>query len=679
MPSISFILKRLKAMNFPEIFYRLEKELNDRKEYRRLSSILQEPKINFLKRNGLLLPNDTFEQSEISAFIAFKERNVFPWQEIKKSDVLKLFNGLFSENKIATIQAANEILNNRFKVFDRELYFKDEIDWSRDPVSHESLPEIYWKKINYWDSGQIKEVKYVWEPNRLQHFVTLAKAFYLTRDEKFAEKLVNQWQHWLNKNPYLTGINWTSALECTFRLVSWTWALQYAKNSVHVTPEFYTKVLVSVEQHVRYIEQHLSKFSSANNHLIGEAFGLVYAGCYFPELSQAENWKSKGFALFEKEIIAQVFTDGVAKEQTPFYQRYLIDFISLATLAAEHSSFSFSTTFLNRYQKMIEFCFALMDENGYMPNIGDEDGGRAIQLSEIETSYSDSLVVASSLISDNKIGAEFSQNEFSFWLSGKLPGQFVRDSNIDKKQSVSYFPLGGYVIFHKNINNFGHHFIMDFGPQGLGRLAAHGHADALSVLLSINNQPVLIDCGTYLYLSSSQIRDHFRGTSAHNTVMINNEHQAVPMGPFQWGRKVTAKVLQFEKNPDQFSIAAEHDGYVHKGIVHRRSVKITGEGEWIITDDILGSGTFPIDIFYHLSPCFLSRLNETELSCEYSDFVVNFCFSSNQNISVGVVENRENMLSWFSPQFGVKLKHPVIKICTTNKLPVQIITKILVQ
>ena len=50
----------------------------------------------------------------------------------------------------------------------------------------------------------------------------------------------------------------------------------------------------------------------------------------------------------------------------------------------------------------------------------------------------------------------------------------------------------------------------DHGPVGYLSIAAHGHADTLAVWLSIGDQPVFVDAGTYLYHSSRALRDAFR-------------------------------------------------------------------------------------------------------------------------------------------------------------------------
>ena len=677
MANLNFLLCRLRAMSPAEVLYRAQKEFLDKKAIKTLPQKQNESTLSFLTRQKLVQDEAELDVKEAEVFDQFIKRNPFPWQQANKETNLSLFTSQFQENKSIALQRADAALLHQFKIFDRELCFENEIDWYYDPLTGNSLANH--ANVNYWKSDLVKEIKYVWEFSRLQHFVTLAKVFYLTSDEKYAEELFAQWQNWLQKNPFREGVNW-NALECTFRLISMTWALQFAKQSDFLTSDFYCRLLASVEQHAEYINSHLSKYSSANNHLIGEALGLIYAGSYFPELSKAKFWRNKGFEIFEREIIAQVFPDGVAKEQTTFYQRYLVDFCSLAKLAANSSGFSFSNEFENRVEKMIEFMFAMMDDSGNMPQIGDEDGGEAIRLSEKHCNkYYDSFSVAHALLpnSDTKIS---DKNEFAFWLLGyeKFLNYFSKPS-LSRKVS-RHFSDGGYVVYHKELNGNNHHLVMDVGPLGLGQLAAHGHADALNVLLHINNEPVLIDCGAYLYLGSGNLRDYFRGTSAHNTIVIDTEHQAEPVGPFQWGRKFSTTVNEINIDEKEFSIIAEHNGYKKKRILHQRSLDLVDEKEWHITDSITGPGSHQIDLYFHLAPSKCEFIKENTLVCYFNKFCVEFSFDSEKDFHINLLDDSRNgFIGWHSPSFGIKLKHPVIKVTAHETLPFIIKTVIRVK
>ena len=82
---------------------------------------------------------------------------------------------------------------------------------------------------------------------------------------------------------------------------------------------------------------------------------------------------------------------------------------------------------------------------------------------------------------------------------------------------------------------------------GLGNTCGHGHADALSVLFSWNNIPVLIDLGSGQYNGNQDIRNFFRSTIAHNTIKIGEESLAKIVCPFLWEKSYETCLLETEK------------------------------------------------------------------------------------------------------------------------------------
>ncbi len=88
--------------------------------------------------------------------------------------------------------------------------------------------------------------------------------------------------------------------------------------------------------------------------------------------------------------------------------------------------------------------------------------------------------------------------------------------------------------------------IADAGPLGYLSLAAHGHADALSFVLSIGDREILVDPGTYAYHTEPAWRRYFRSTLAHNTVGIDGQDQSVQAGNFMWTDHAQARCIEFE-------------------------------------------------------------------------------------------------------------------------------------
>ena len=65
----------------------------------------------------------------------------------------------------------------------------------------------------------------------------MAKAYRLTGNQKYADEIVTQWQHWHAENPYPMGINWASSLEVGFRSLSWMWVYFLLEDTPPMTPD----------------------------------------------------------------------------------------------------------------------------------------------------------------------------------------------------------------------------------------------------------------------------------------------------------------------------------------------------------------------------------------------------------------------------------------------------------
>jgi hypothetical protein len=652
-------LKRLRAMTPAEVIYRMLTVMRDRAEYRRLKhGRLTESIEAFLLRLGI--------QGESGAaldllLINLRGCSVFPWQTFPEDDLFKAYHHCFKDNLAVTLQAAQNAAAHRFSIFGTPLFFEGQIDWFYDPFLKRSLKPDYWKKIDYYSPVVVKEIKFLWELNRHRHFITLAKAWFLTRDDDYAHALADQWRDWLLKNPYLMGVNWSSALECAFRLISWTWALQFVKNSRFFSAELYGSVLQSVEKHVYYILSHLSRYSSANNHLLGEALGLIYAGCYYPEFVAASHWREKGFALFFDHFLAQVQEDGVGREQSTCYHNYVFEFGVLARLAAEHAGVRFPESVNSRLEKMAEVAHALCDHS-YTPNIGDEDGGTAILISEKKEQNSERILSIAAVVLNRP---EFCRKkcdygESAFWLS---PESTIRMFEGAKPQEplplLHHFADGGYIVVNQLIDRVPYKLIMDCAPIGLGQMAAHGHADALSIWLSVGGEPVLIDSGTFLYLGAGEERSYFRGTRAHNTICIDGRDSAEQLGPFQWGRRPRV-ILEEIRKSEPIYFRASHDGYHLMKTV--REVEIQ-QNTLNIRDSVKGVGNHRIDVYFHLAPGSIERVSNRVI-CRYHHCRVDFSFESTAVFDLSLET------AFYSPRFNEKKEHTVIRFSSTAELPI---------
>jgi len=176
------------------------------------------------------------------------------------------------------------------------------------------------------------------------------------------------------------------------------------------------------------------------------------------------------------------------------------------------------------------------------------------------------------------------------------------------------FPDGGYYILGSRFGEADElRLIADAGPLGYLSIAAHGHADALAIVLSIAGREILIDPGTYAYHTKPVWRQYFRGTGAHNTVRVDGEDQSVQGGNFMWLRHARARRLEFQPGADGGLFAGEHDGYMRlpDPVLHRRTVRLDAAGVEII-DRLQCDGRHTIERCWHFSEqCHVSVAGNT--------------------------------------------------------------------
>lgn len=670
---------RLRAMSVAEMAYRSQR--NIRARIGRFAARPEDRFVSaeqFLRQNHNLQPDATIAEQTNWLLQQTRQRAVLPWQQAEPASLQSMIESTWPEERSRILAAADQFVQRRFSFFHQEIAFSGDIDWHWDPLSRESIPLQHWTEIAYWHSDVARGVKYVWELNRHQHFMILGQAYFLTKHRPYAAALFGQWQHWLTGNPYQFGINWTSSLEAGLRLVAWTWALQLAKTSDYLTPLFYTHILQSVEQHADYIAENLSHYSSANNHLLGEALGLIYAGCYYPELARSREWRDLGFEIFFREYVRQVHSDGVTCEQTSHYQHYVFYFAFLATLAAEHAEVPVPDAVRQRLEKMAEWLCALVDRHGCLPGIGDGDGGQVLSLT-VGTNPTRTLLAVAAVRfrrSDFKSKAGYAGPEL-FWLNGPSAMMLYHSlPDFSTPSPLTVFPEGGYAIVNRIQDGIEQHLVFDAGPLGLDRMSSHGHADALQVILQLNGEPVLVDSGTFTYRGEPGWRDFFRSTLAHNTVVVDGQSQSEMVGPFQWGRRATARFLETSVHEDRCTLAAQQDGYRHLGVHHERHIEMQGHRIRII-DRLQGKKSHEITLLWHLAPVPYTLEKPAGLRLHLTGFDVRLLVSGEATLQPVVISGQTSPIQgWYSESFGLKKSNPVLCVTTNHPLPVEIITEI---
>ena len=509
------------------------------------------------------------------------------------------------------LREADEICGHRFRLLGYEnLDFTldygsgsgNDIDWHLDPVHGKRAPLDPWFKIPFLDFAVVGDHKVTWELNRHQHLVTLAKARLLSGDEKYVRELMAQWRSWIKANPYPLGINWGSTLEVAFRSLSWIWVDQLLPETAEGA-EFRAELRWALAFHGRYIERYLSTYFSPNTHLLGEAVALFCLGTLYPQMPRAARWKEAGRQIVLQEAGRQVRPDGIYFEQSLYYHVYALDFFLYARLLAARNGMEIPSAYDAVLERMLDVVAALA-QAGPAEGFGDDDGGRLWNPRRNRAEQmTDPLAMGAVIYSGEFSAARLTEE--SIWLFGNQAVEKLAHSSTPTSPAARSlaFPDGGLYVLADS-EPFAQTMVVDAGPQGEGR-SGHGHADALSLRLTMDGRRWLVDAGSGVYIAKDPAdRNTFRGTGAHNTVRVDGVDQAVAEEPFSWTQLPATQAENWIVGKSFTYFVGSHNGYARLAdpVVHRRHVLKIAGGVWLVRDVVLGQTEHELEIRWHFAP-----------------------------------------------------------------------------
>jgi hypothetical protein len=513
------------------------------------------------------------------------------------------------------------------------------------------------------DSRSVGDSKVIWELNRHQHFVLLGKAYWYTGDERYAATFVDQLMWWMDANPPQMGVNWTSSLEAALRAIAWIWALYFFAGSKHLTSSVFKRALQFLFLHGRHIERYLSTYHSPNTHLTGEALGLVYLGSMLPELRTARRWRQRGIDIFVGQVDRQVGRDGVYFEQSTYYQRYTADFLIHLCILGDRNGLEIPRPIRAALQRVLDHLMYIARPDGSTPLIGDDDGGRLLPLdTRARDDFRATLASGAVLFGHPEYRfAAGETTEETLWLHG-VEGlhRFEAIQPAAPASASRAFPVGGYLVMRDGWLRNAAYMLIDCGPHGVLN-CGHAHADALGFDLSVGGRAMLVDPGTYTYADAgdSGLRDSFRSSPSHNTLVIDGQSSSVPDGPFSW-KHVAPVRLERWLSVDRFDFfQGSHAGYARftKPGNHTRAVLFLKTDYWIVSDRFSSDSPHQIQLRFQCAPEVMLHLTETGARAAAVG-------SGSPRISLGIATLAECGQfgvdeGWVSREYGRREKAPV--------------------
>ena len=539
-------------------------------------------------------------------------------------------------------------------------------DWFLDPLSGRRAPQAeYCFSINHRNEAVTGNAKQVWELSRHHHLTVLAAAYALTGDRRYAERAGSHLQSWWQENPFLSGIHWTSGIELGIRLISWVWTRRLLDGWDGVQGLFDQNELAlkQIWWHQTYLAGFRSRGSSANNHVVAEAAGQLVAALAFPWFEESTAWADESARLLRQELANNTFPSGVNRELAFDYHGLVAELGLISGVEADLAGRPLPDATWRSLGRMLDVAAACLDCGLRAPRQGDSDEGRALVIASPESNRWEALLALGRAL----FGAP------EWWppaqpgvASTLLPALARHRSLPDRPVSRPWhFADAGITIFRSEPTGRPEIWCRcDSGPHGFLSIAAHAHADALSVEVRHGGTDILTDPGTYCYSGDPPFRRYFRSTIGHNTLEVLGRDQSISGGPTIWIRHAESRLMSLESSPDgdEGRWVAEHYGYrtLDPAVTHRRTVEFHGEQRLIeISDEIDGAGRPPVRLAFHLGPAVEADLDGCILTLRWQDQdgdEAKATMTLPSSLGWSLVRGaRDPVLGWYSPAFGQKV------------------------
>jgi hypothetical protein len=545
----------------------------------------------FQRKTGLLRLR--FPTKSLSKFYVRLEM----WREQNRSFLFNVNDiSAVRNNDLALLKKrADRIQNHHFQYFHDRWYHVT--DWHTNPQNGFSYDQNkHWTGIQDF-STVAGDIKYVWEKSRFTFLYDLIRYDFHFRDDR-SQVVFSIIEDWIIKNPINCGPNWKCSQEITLRVLNWTFALHYYKDSKSLSQDIFDLIMHSIHDQMRHVEENISfsRIAVRNNHALTETLGLYLTGLLYPFLPGSDRLKCKGKQWFTEEIQYQIYDDGTFLQFSMNYHRVVVQLLTWAIRLTHANGEVWENEVYEKAKKSLHFLRTCQDDTtGWLPNYGNNDGTLFFPLSNSHfRDFRPQLAALANLLEVDLGYGSGVWDEEAAWVSGN-----------SKREDMKQIPLAKVNEFSQS----GYYVVRDRGSVTFLRCGAYRQrpfqADNLHLDIWVNGENLMRDAGSFQYNTEEKWSRYFTGTASHNTVMLNDFDQMKKGKRFIWYNWVQDANGNISMSGAEWSGAewsgaecADAGWYVLEGrfkgflaagedIVHRRKVsKRAGHLQWVIEDRI---------------------------------------------------------------------------------------------
>lgn len=458
-----------------------------------------------------------------------------------------------------------------------------------------------------WFDNPFHDNEYVWSLNRMFHWIPLLRAFTLTGDARYAQKVVDELQDWIKSCPrppllplednadvwqaywrFNFADPWRS-LEVGIRMfTSWPLIIPHLMGTPFLTPELLAEYAGSVFEQGEVLYHVCPHFwpHADHNHYLMECLGLLNLATLFPEFSTAELWKTHALRDLERCAAAQMTAEGGQIEGCPHYHNGCIGwFVQALSITREHG-LSFSPEFVSTIERAIDYSIHCLRPSGTAVPWGDSDADVAVAIRSVLCGYrlfrhQDYLRIAVNCFGTDPVKAcclemiwEDADNPailsaIDEAATSRTPISFPTDSwqkgldQVTLRTDWSHDALSVFFACRSPVNN------------------SHAHIDPMSFDFTAYGRALVVDPGRYCYREDDD-RRAFKSAAYHNTLTINGHDPFEYRGSWGFGPQKPGKIVHARLKPGEKAAFARHENY--EPAIHYRAVALIENVALLVID-----------------------------------------------------------------------------------------------
>ena len=431
---------------------------------------------------------------------------------------------------------------------------------------------------------------------------------------------------WMNANQRTIGLAW-HAYPVSLRICNWIKVYSLLGDRLSQVPDLARSLRRSIAMQTRYLEDNL-EYDLMNNHLLENGRALLNAGLFFQH-SDAARWQKKGHDILMLGLREHFLEDGAHDELSPMYHQIVLDMYIEMRKLLEQRRLPIPDLLNTRIERGLRWLEATVHPDGKIALLNDAAHGIAPE-----------------------------------------PSHFLGNSKADYQSEFEVFEDSQLACFRDRERK--DYLVIDNGPLGPDRIPGHGHCDSLSFELSLAGNRMIVDSGVEHYHEDETWRNYYRGTRAHNTVVVDGQEQSEIWGSFRVARRAKPLHTFHGQTADQQLCywSSAHSGY-HRlpgKVTHRRWICWVQRRFWLVVDCVSGTGEHELESLIHFHP-------EAEVAESFDEPI------RRNNAALRIVPlgcdwtetlrgESDPPQGWYAPEFGQRIANTVWKMTTTAELPV---------